>query len=182
MSAVKLTALISMFIALGAHAEVYLTKDEALDLVLGSECEMKYERRKLDASLLEQLDELGLANEELTEANFFICSKDGAVSGYALIDSEVGKHLPITYIVGISPEGKVSRVEMMVFREKIGWEAKARSFMQQFEGKDPNDKLKLGSPIRHVTGATISSRSVTKGVNRALFLWNHFYGQTKTAN
>ncbi len=162
--------------ALAVKAEVYLSKDQALDLVLGQDCEIQYEDQKLNQGLLEQLDDHGLLNEESKEAHFFICRKSGKISGYALIDSEVGKHLPITYIVGITPEGKVSRVEMMVFREEIGWEARERGFMQQFEDKDSQDQIKLGSSIRHVSGATISSRSVTKGVNRALFLWQHFYG------
>lgn len=162
-----------------ANAEVYLTKEQALKLVLGADCQVRYEPRALSAELRERIDELGLLGENEKQAHFFSCSRDGKVSGYALIDSEVGKHLPITYIVGISPAGKATRVEVMVYREEIGWEVRDRDFLKQFEDKSLLDNLKLGQSVRHISGATISSRSLTVGVKRALFLWETFYGSNQ---
>ncbi len=162
-----------------AQAEVYLTKEQALSLVFGADAEQSYDPKPLDPSLIAALEQRGLAGEKKEQAHFFVARKDGAVVGYALIDSEVGKHLPITYIVGFSPSGEVSRVEMMVFREVRGWEARERRFMAQFEGKRDSDKLQVGTTLKNVTGATLSSRAIAKGVQRALFLWQHFYGGAK---
>ena len=161
-----------------ALAEVYLTKEQALDLILGSGLEHRYDPKPIDDHLTEELDAGSLLGEKSSTAHFFIGIKDGKVTGYALIDNEVGKHLPITYIVGISPEGKVTRVEMMVFREVRGWEARERSFLGQFDGKKSGDDLRVGSAVRHVSGATLSSKAIAKGIGRAIFLWNHFYGSS----
>ena len=164
-----------------AFADVYLTKDQALSLVLGDDTEKTYEPQSLDKPLYADLAQRGLVGEQKAQAHFFVAKRDGQVTGYALIDSEVGKHLPITYIVGFSPDGLVSRVEMMVFREIRGWEARERRFMAQFEGRRSGDKLQIGGSLKNVTGATLSSRAIAKGVQRALFLWQRFYGAGKTA-
>ena len=159
-----------------AAAEVYLTKEQALILVLGADTEQSYEPKPLDPELTARIEERGLLGERKEQAHFFVARRNGAISGYALIDSEVGKHLPITYIVGFTPTGQVTRVEMMVFREVRGWEARERRFMAQFEGKGSSDRLQIGAGLKNVTGATLSSRAIAKGVQRALLLWQHFYG------
>lgn len=160
-----------------ARAEVYLTKEQALALVLGADCEQSYEPRPIDSALNGQLEERGLLGERKDQSHFFVAKRNGQIAGYALIDSEVGKHLPITYIIGFTPTGQVSRVEMMVFREVRGWEARERRFMAQFEGKGATDRLQVGAGLKNVTGATLSSRAIAKGVQRGLFLWQHFYGK-----
>ena len=66
-------------------------------------------------------------------------------------------------------------MEMMIFREVRGWEARERTFLQQFEGRDERSDLKVGQGIRHVSGATLSSKAIAKGTARALYLWSHFY-------
>ncbi len=168
--------LFSVFVpSCGAVAEVYLSKDQALDLILGHETEHSYDPKTIDESLAQELEEQSLRGQDSKQAHFFVAKKDGKVTGYALIDEEVGKHLPITYIVGISPAGQVTRVEMMVFREVRGWEARERAFLGQFDGKSEGADLKIGGAVRHVSGATLSSKAIAKGVGRALFLWNHFY-------
>lgn len=168
--------LLSVFVPFRSlTAEVYLTKDQALDLVLGADTEHQYDPKPIDAGLHKLLKEQSLGGEDSIKANFFIAKKDGQVSGYALIDEEIGKHLPITYIVGLSTEGKITRVEMMIFREVRGWEARERTFLQQFEGRRELSELKVGEGIRHVSGATLSSKAIAKGTARAVFLWEHFY-------
>ncbi|MFN8392251.1 MAG: FMN-binding protein [Bdellovibrionota bacterium] len=159
-----------------ADAEVYLTVEQALDLVLGEQTEHVADTRPLDESVAEQLRSQGLTAEpKADDAHFYIGKKDGAVTGYALIDAEVGKHLPITYVVGLSPTGQVTQVEMMVFREVRGWEVREKRFMDQFRGKQSAAELEIGKGVQHVTGATLSSKAIAKGVRRAVFLWNHFY-------
>ena len=156
-----------------AKAEAYLSEKEALQLVLGV-CETQHEPQEILPPLIETLEKEGLEPDSET-AHFFKCEVDGDTR-YALIDAQIGKHLPITYIVGISSKGTVTRVEMMVFRETIGWQAKDRAFMAQFEGKQSKDDLRIGRKVRHVSGSTISSRAISIGVQRALKLWNFFYG------
>ena len=179
----KLGLVAFFFLACGlpleSKAEVYLSKTEALELVLGKESEQVYEKHVLSRAVKTDLIQQGLLSHTMKHAHFFVGKQQGRVRGYALIDNEVGKHLPITYIVGISPIGEITRVEMMVFREVRGWEARERRFMRQFEGKELGDSLSIGASLRNVSGATLSSRAIAKGVKRALYLWRLYYGDTQ---
>lgn len=175
----RLAVFLSAFVvtaAASAAAEVYLTKEQALELALPKGCSAKYDPKLISPELTEKLSQQRLLGEEKKEAHFFVCESAGKAQGYALIDAEIGKHLPITYVVGLSAQGEVTRVEMMVFREVRGWEVRERRFMQQFEGKKGGDQFKLGAQIANVSGATLSGAAMTKGVKRALLLWNEFYG------
>lgn len=172
----KMTILFLLLLPAIARAEVYLTKEQALNLILGEDVEQVYQPKIISEELKAELRKQGVFREDLTQAHFFIGQKDGKTLGYALIDNEVGKHLPITYIVGINPAGSVTRVEMMVFREVRGWEARERRFMRQFEGKKQDDDIDIGSGLINVTGATLSSSAISRGVSRALIIWKYFYG------
>ncbi len=155
--------------------QVYLSKDDALNLVLGEDSVKEYEPKKLTDSVKNTPELKQYTLKDKDSAHFFVAKKGGNVSGYALIDEEVGKHLPITYIVGISPEGKVTRIEVMVFREIIGWEIKDRRFLAQYESKTISDDLRIGRSLKNISGATLSAQAISRGTERALALWRYFY-------
>jgi len=89
---------------------------------------------------------------------------------FALILDEMGKHFPITFIVSIDNKGKILRTGVMVYREKIGAEVRKRRFLRQFKNKSAKDPLEVNRDIINITGATISSWSITAGVRRAIIL------------
>ena len=161
--------------------EVYLTKEEALRIILGEGCEIRYEKRHLDEAALQALKGVGAAPEGAAESHIFTCLRGGVISGYAFIDQQIGKHAPITFIVGIDPNGKVSGSEIMVYREHYGSQVKDQEFLSQFKLKTSTDPLRVGHDIKHVTGATLSSLAIAKGVKRELLLWNMFFARTKDA-
>jgi Na+-translocating ferredoxin:NAD+ oxidoreductase RnfG subunit len=92
-----------------------------------------------------------------------------------VVQETIGKHRPITYIVGVSPEGKVFDVEIMVYRESRGNEVRRKRFNAQYEGKTADDPIRINKDIINITGATMSVRSVSAGVKRALVLVDEFY-------
>jgi Na+-translocating ferredoxin:NAD+ oxidoreductase RnfG subunit len=47
--------------------------------------------------------------------------------------------------------------------------------MQQYEGKTTDDPLEVGRDITGISGATISSRSATFAVKKALVLFEELY-------
>ncbi len=104
----------------------------------------------------------------------FVATTGEHVDGYAVIDEELGQHEQITFAVKLSPEGVVERQEVMVYREKYGEEITDARFRRQFQGKTAKDPVRAGVDIDVVTGATISSRSMTIGVRRALVLLDEF--------
>jgi hypothetical protein len=102
-------------------------------------------------------------------------SADGQVVAYACIDNMIGKERPITYILRIDhPGGTIARLEVMEYRESIGGEVSAPSFVQQFVGKRASDPVRLRADIRNLSGATMSSRGLSDGARKLLGLYEHY--------
>jgi Na+-translocating ferredoxin:NAD+ oxidoreductase subunit G len=103
---------------------------------------------------------------------FYVAKTAGRVDGYALIDDELGEHLPITFAVKLSPAGVVERQEVLAYREPYGDEVRTPRFRGQFVGKTVRDPVQANRDIMVISGATISSRSMAVGVRRALLLFD----------
>src|SRR5499427_10151512 len=92
----------------------------------------------------------------------------GKLLGLVVVDHVIGKHLYIDYAVALAPGGRVQRVEILAYRESYGGEIRSPSWLAQFVGKMSGSALKVGSDIRNISGATLSSLHVTEGVKRIL--------------
>jgi Na+-translocating ferredoxin:NAD+ oxidoreductase RnfG subunit len=97
---------------------------------------------------------------------------DGRPSGYALVMDEQGKYYPITFIVGLKPDGHVREVAVMVYRERRGDAVQRRRFLDQFLDKSADDPLMVNRDLVHLTGATVSSWSIAAGVKKATVLFD----------
>ena len=155
--------------------EVYLTEEQALKLLFPNSQRIQPEELRLTPEQKSRIEErIGWKfPEEFFRA--FKAESNGQVDGYAVIQETIGKHRPITYIVGVTPEGKVSSVEVLVYRESKGSEVRMKRFNYQYEGKTVQDPIRINKDIINITGATMSVRSVSAGVKRSLVLVEEFY-------
>ncbi len=162
--------------SLGAET-VFLKPAEALKLIFKDSKEIVSEKKRLTQEQAANLGkQLGakLAKEEWT---FYVARTGSKVDGYALIDHEIGKTEPITFLTAINPDGTVKTVEILVYREPIGGEVHEKAFLKQYQGKKGADPVRVGQDIKNISGATMSSRAVSRGVKRDLILWGLFYGK-----
>jgi hypothetical protein len=90
----------------------------------------------------------------------------GKLLGLLVVDHVIGKHLYIDYAVALEPGGRVRRIDILAYRESYGGEIRSPSWLAQFVGKTRASALKVGSDIRNISGATLSSVHVTEGVKR----------------
>ena len=88
--------------------------------------------------------------------------------GLFVLDHVIGKHLYIDYAVALDTSGRVMRVEILQYRESYGGEVREPGWLAQFVGKTSSSPLKIGSDIRNISGATLSSLHLTEGVKRVL--------------
>lgn len=160
-----------------AQTTTFLKPAEALKLIFSDSQEVHKEDKTLTAEQAGEFQKLTGYDPRQNTYSFYLGKSDGKINGYALIDEEVGKVLPITFVTRIDPAGKVEAVEVMVYRESHGGEVKSRRFLNQFKEKGLNDEIRLHGNIVNITGATLSSRALVVGVNRALALWRIFYGK-----
>jgi hypothetical protein len=91
--------------------------------------------------------------------------------GLFVLDHVIGKHLFIDYAVALDTTGKVMRVEILQYRESYGGEVREPGWLAQFVGKTSSSALKVGSDIRNISGATLSSEHLTEGVRKVLSLY-----------
>ena len=96
-------------------------------------------------------------------AVFEVTDADGNLFGYAVSVSPSGFGGNIDMIVGIGTDGKITGVNIT---PGLGSRVNDADYLSQYNGT--GGKLALGSDIDAISGATISSRSVLAGVNRAL--------------
>jgi FAD:protein FMN transferase len=161
--------------ALPASAETYLTEAQALGVILGESATPRREDHVLDDALRAKLEhDTNLKFPERSHS-FFVTGQPHQPQKYAIVMNEIGKTEPITFMVGLSDQGRVSEVVIMVFRENRGWEVKEKRFLNQFRGKTIRNSIRVDEDIINYTGATLSSKAVARGVKRALALFHALY-------
>jgi Na+-translocating ferredoxin:NAD+ oxidoreductase subunit G len=76
----------------------------------------------------------------------------------------------INLLVGIGADEKVTGVKILNISETpgLGMKVNDPGFLRQFFGKSPDDELKAKKTVAAVTGATITSQAVCRGVKKAL--------------
>lgn len=94
---------------------------------------------------------------------FIATDEADQVMGYAVFDEELGEHMPISFAVQLDPTGQVVRQEVMVYREAYGEGVISERFRRQFVGRGQGDPFR---DIDSVSGATISTHSMTRGTRR----------------
>jgi H+/Na+-translocating ferredoxin:NAD+ oxidoreductase subunit G len=161
--------------------QVYFSSRDLLADFFRSSQNVTYKKVQLDDVGIKRLQHrLGYAPSK-TSYTFYVATSGGRIDGYAFIDEEKGEHLPITFAVKLSPEGKVTRQEIIVYREARGDEVRDEHFRAQFVGKGPNDAIDTEQDIVAVSGATISSRAMAIGVKRAVVLFDELVKPTAVA-
>ena len=156
------------------YEAVYLTTSEALSAIFPKATTIVTTNFMYTPSINETIEErLGWSVPERSQL-IYLAYKETKLKGYALIIDELGKHEPITSIVGVTPKFKVSRVAVMVYREHYGAEVRKNRFLKQFKSKTSNDTLAVDDDIDGISGATISSWSLTATVKKAIIITEEF--------
>ncbi|GJL56000.1 MAG: hypothetical protein NPIRA02_31320 [Nitrospirales bacterium] len=157
------------------HLEVYFTEDEAAKVMFPDSDHIRKTTLSLSPKQKKLVEEQ--IGWKFPEDSFttYIGETGGKADGYAIVQNTIGKHRPITYMVGVDTEGEVSNFEVLVYREARGNEIATKRFNYQFQGKDVRDPIRINRDIINISGATMSVRSASAGVKRVLVLVNEFY-------
>jgi electron transport complex protein RnfG len=98
------------------------------------------------------------------------------VLGVAVVGYGRGFSGPVKIIVGIDTKGVITGIEVLSHLETPGLGARITEnfFLNEFKGKQLGDEIKIkrdGGDIDAITGATVSARAVSEGVEAALTLF-----------
>lgn len=156
-------------------AEVFMTEDEGLKTMFPKSERVRKDLIKLNAEKKTQVeDRIGWRFPE-EQFEVYIGETGTRVDGYAMVQNTIGKHKPMTYMVGVDGQGSVSDIELLVFRESRGSEIRQKRFNSQYEGKTVLDPVRINKDIINISGATMSVRSMSAGIKRVLVLVDEFY-------
>ncbi len=112
-----------------------------------------------------------IMGHDLAELRVRYWYKDGRS---AWILEEIGKEEPITTGIVVD-EGKIERIEVLIFRESRGWEVRHDFFTDQFIGAGLREG-ELDRPIDNISGATLSVNALIKLARLALYFHNNHVG------
>jgi Na+-translocating ferredoxin:NAD+ oxidoreductase RnfG subunit len=152
---------------------VFLKEEEAPKAVFPDATSFERKVIPATAELQEKIKaRIATTRTSLWEPSYttFVAHKGDSVLGYAVVVEEIGKHRPITLIVGVEKDGKVRDAAVMTYREPYGGEVKDRRFLAQYRGKSLGDSLLPYKDIRNITGATLSVEAMGRGIKKALAL------------
>jgi len=109
------------------------------------------------------------------KTDWYTATKGGKTLAYVIPGESKGYGGKIKMLVAITPEGKVINYEILVHNETpgLGDGAAKEPFKKQFAGKGAEELEVTKDPsntknIQAMTGATISSKAVVKGVKEAV--------------
>ena len=157
------------------HAEVFMTEEEAVKIVLPKSQRVRKEVIRLTTEKKELIEQrIGWKfPEDFFEV--YIGETNAKIDGYAMVHNTIGKHKHMTYMVGVDRTGACTDVELLVFREAKGSEVGKKRFNVQYEGKTVHDPIRINKDIINISGATMSVRSISAGVKRVLVLVDEYY-------
>ncbi|MDH5739434.1 MAG: FMN-binding protein [Nitrospira sp.] len=157
------------------HAEVFMSEDAAVRIILPKSERVRKEAIQLTAEKKDLIEQrIGWKFPEHA-FEVYIGETGDTIDGYAMVHNTIGKHKHMTYMVGVDSNGACSDVELLVFREARGSEVGRKRFNVQYEGKTVLDPIRINKDIINITGATMSVRSISAGVKRVLVLIDEFY-------
>jgi Na+-translocating ferredoxin:NAD+ oxidoreductase RnfG subunit len=155
----------------GAQEGVFLTEEQAPRAVFADADHFTRQVVTASPKMRERMKAiLGATEPSLWEEEYvtFTALRGETVVGHAIIVEEIGKHRPITFVVGVRLDESVSDVAVMSYREAYGGEVRNKRFLNQYRGKNAKSGLKTYTEIQNIAGATLSVDAASRAVKKAL--------------
>ena len=157
-------------LAASGHAQVYFSVRGLLAEQFRQSEVVDYQRVRLSTERREEIQRQLGETLEKEEYIFYVARSADHVDGYALFDREIGQHEYIDFATFFDGEGRVTRVEVVAYREPYGEGIRSKRFRNQFVGKEAESGFRPGHDIDVISGATLSARAMAKAVKRATLL------------
>ncbi len=102
---------------------------------------------------------------------YWTISKRDSTMAYAFLDNVIGKSMPITFMVIVKIDGDVISANVIKYREAYGSEVGNKGWLQQFINFNNNSTYNIGKDIDGISGATLSVKSMSKGIQKIATLY-----------
>jgi Na+-translocating ferredoxin:NAD+ oxidoreductase RnfG subunit len=149
-------------------ATVYLDIEQARKLLLPQAASFQPWQIALDAQALGAIAQATQTRvpAAYAPAGWVGLDAQGARVGFVLADHVIGRYEWIDYAAGFAPDGTLTQVEVLAYRESHGAEIRNLAWRKQFSGRKGPAQMRFNEEIRNISGATLSCQHVTEGVQR----------------
>jgi len=154
-----------------ARAQVLMTQEEALEVAFPPPARVERRTAYLTETQLERARALAAPDVEVeqTVVTHYVGMRDGRPVGVAYFDVHRVRTMAEVAMVVVTPDGKVSRVDVLKFMEPPEYLA-PEGWLRQLEGRPLDEELSTRGAIRNLTGATLTARALTRAARRVLAL------------
>jgi hypothetical protein len=159
--------------AASARARVFITQEQALERDFPSPQTRERRTLFLDAGQAGQAEDLAGSPLQRAVVPYYVGMLEGRITGYVYFDTHLVRTLAETVLIRLTPDGRIAAIEILSFDEPEDYLPRER-WLRQFDGRELDDDLTLKGAIRGLTGATLSSRSVTAAARRILAIHRLF--------
>ena len=88
--------------------------------------------------------------------------------GYVYVDEAMGRYHGFTYMFLVNKDFEIEFVYVLEYSEDYGSEITSKKWLEQFKGLNPQSEIKFKANIDAISGATISSKSITESITFGL--------------
>lgn len=157
-----------------AFAAQYLTVEQAQRSIFPDADRFVPARLNLTKAQKAQISKRAGVAQRWDQQEIWRVEKNGRLLGYFIVDSVIGKHEFITYGVGLTTNGHVRSMEVLIYNETRGGEVRNASWRAKLAGKSLADPFVLDKDVPNISGATLSCKNLMMGVKRLLVMQELF--------
>ncbi|KAB2878820.1 FMN-binding protein [bacterium] len=152
-----------------AHAQVYMTKDEALHLHFPNKQNVFRKNIFLTDDQVRQIQDKARAKVDSKILTYYEYREEGNIRGVAFFETQTVRTHPATFMIVLNSDGSVKAVEMLAFYEPEDY-LPPKKWMDQFKNKTLQNDIYPKRGIPNVAGATLSAQAITESVRKYMII------------
>lgn len=148
------------------RAEVFHSKEEALALAFPAGTAVESRSMVLDDAQMARVQALAGTAPESKLFTYHVGRRDGAVVGYAVIDTHTVRSLPEAFLAVLAPDGTIERVLLLAFYEPPEYRPPER-WLEQFVGRRlDTDGWRVGRDLHGIAGSTLTTHAIRNALRK----------------
>lgn len=146
------------------YAKVFYSKDEAMKLAFGEEATVEVMSLFPTEEQVKQIEQLAKVKLDSNLISLYVGKKQGAIIGYAAIESHTVRTQPETLLLVLDLEGHLRNVYTLAFHEPPEYQPPERWYVQLVNRS--LDQLSFDQDVQGVAGATLSTRAALNSARK----------------
>jgi hypothetical protein len=149
-----------------SFAQVFYSKNEAMELAFGKDAEIELLSLFPDDNESQQIQQASRAKLESGLFTFYVGKSQGKLISYAAIETETVRTKPETLMIVLSPKGDLQKILTLAFHEPPEYRPPENWFKRLYNR--PLADMDFNKGVDGISGATLSARSALTSVRKVM--------------